>query len=157
VSPQEKLPRKIKKFGTLILRATINSQHFDSIVATTYLGTSGEAFIINTNGIYQTNSRIKKIIEKSNITIPSKFKGVKHEQVIVNGNNKVRTTSWINNDKWLLVTQQDKNEILVPVRKAMFKGLIVLCVSIFLLIVATSFATHYLTRQIEISSSIISK
>jgi two-component system, NtrC family, sensor kinase len=131
---------------TLILRATINSEHFDSIVAATYLGASGEAFIINTYGIFQTNSATKKITAQSQITIPARFKGVKDKQVEVNGILKIRTISWLNNYQWLLIAQENKSEILMPIRKVLFNGMFFFIVSIFLVILATNLATRYLTR-----------
>lgn len=40
-----------------VLRATLDTMHFDRIIAAMGLGTDGDAFLVNADGILQTNSR----------------------------------------------------------------------------------------------------
>ena len=54
-----------------ILRATIDTKKFDDLIATMELDTQSDAFLINSEGILQTNSRFYgKILEPCPINIP---------------------------------------------------------------------------------------
>jgi two-component system NtrC family sensor kinase len=54
-----------------ILRATIDTKKFDDIIATMELDPQSDAFIINQDGILQTDSRFYgKILEKCSLSIP---------------------------------------------------------------------------------------
>lgn len=141
-----------KNSKTLILRATINSEQFDSIVASDYLGTTGEAFIINPEGVYQTNSRSGKLMERSSIRIPPKLVGVENEEIDNDGIRQIRTITRLNHEQWLLLVQQNKNEILAPLRMAMLNGSLVIGIAMILVIVATVLATRHLTKQIDLAN-----
>ena len=59
--------------GTYILRATIYSEFLTSLVETAKLGQSGEIFLVNREGVYQTGPRFKgKIMDHAPFGLPPK-------------------------------------------------------------------------------------
>jgi len=95
-----------------ILRATIDSDAFGAIVRAAQVGRTGDAFIINGEGFYQTRPRFEGTILSPSGLDPSLFGG--RATVIEKKDDKGKTVlyagSWLKNDKWLLVISQDLAE-----------------------------------------------
>ena len=132
-----------------ILRATVNSDKFDALVATGALGRTGEAFLVNREGGYQTAPRKGAVLDRAPIPIPTLHAGVREVRLSVDGSEKLLTTTWINADRMMLVVQQDAREVRAPVIRALTVGGIVNGVAFLLVVAATFLATHHLTRKIE--------
>ncbi|MCF8142336.1 MAG: two-component sensor histidine kinase [Deltaproteobacteria bacterium] len=95
-----------------ILRATIDSDVFGASIKAAQVGRTGDAYIINREGYYQTRPRFAgEIMEKSPVD-PSLFGGGTTILEGGNGHGKpmLYAGSWLNNDKWLLVVSQEIRE-----------------------------------------------
>lgn len=132
-----------------ILRATINSDQFDQMVRTGMLGETGDVFIVNRDGLYQTTPRVGSILDASPLTDLDYFQGVRDRKLKVNGSLKIQVTTWINQNHWLLVAQQDAAEVRAPVTRAITYGALIVLGAVILLVVTTFFATGHLTYQID--------
>jgi two-component system NtrC family sensor kinase len=134
---------------TWILRATINSDTFDALVRTGLLGTTGDSFLVNAGGIYQTPPREGKVLETSPISSPVRHDGVLESRVDHGGRAVIQTTTWLNDGRWMLVVQQDEAEIMAPLNRALTLGAFVILLSVVLLSATTFAATRHLTGRIE--------
>ncbi len=141
--------RKEEDSDQWILRATINSDQFNDIVRTSMLGETGNVFIVNRSGLYQTAPKNGSVLDASPMTGLDYYPGVRDQKVKVNGSTKIQVTTWINNDNWLLVAEQDAAEVRAPVTNAIAKGAIIVLMAIVLLVVTTFLATRHLTDQID--------
>jgi two-component system, NtrC family, sensor kinase len=135
--------------GVWILRATINSSALDALVATSALGETGEAFLVNRQGLYQTTPRVGAILEKAPIPLPSPHAGARQVRLRLQGRECLLTTVWVNSGRWTLAVQQDRDEVRAPVIRALAAGGAVALVAFLLVVVATFVATRHLTRRIE--------
>lgn len=101
--------RGYDKNDNWILRATIDSDIFNRLVKTAQTGRSGDAYIINKKGIYQTAPRFTgKILENSGIDISTLGEGgFFSENKKVNGEAKYYAGAWLKNNEWLLVISQE--------------------------------------------------
>ncbi len=131
-----------------ILRATINSRQFEQLVRTGRIGDTGDAFIVNGNGLYQTPSRRGRVLEKSSIALPRRHPGVLERRVALRGGTVSRATTWINSKRWMLVVQQDEAEILAPLDRALTQGGLVVLIGVVLIVGTTLLATRNLTNRI---------
>jgi two-component system NtrC family sensor kinase len=141
--------RRQGESGKWLLRATINSDVFDRLVRTGQLGDTGDAFIVNQAGVYQTPPRSGRVLERSSITAPRMHTGVRDSRVVEGGTIRLRATTWINDGRWMLVVQQDEAEIQAPVRRALILGVLVVLVAVILVVVTTFLATWHLTSRID--------
>ncbi len=141
--------KRSEQNASWILRATINSVEFDKLVRTAQIGRTGDTFIVNRDGAYQTPPKSGNIMEPSSIGVPQSHSGVRQTRVSEDGSTMLRATTWLNNGRWMLVVQQDEKEIQAPVRDAMLKGAFVILLAVVLVIGTTILATWHLTRQIE--------
>ncbi|MBN1654582.1 MAG: hypothetical protein JXA30_12500 [Deltaproteobacteria bacterium] len=132
-----------------ILRATINSKTFDALVSTAKIGKTGEAFIINREGYYQTQSSSEKMLNKSLLREIRRHDDVESRRIIEQGKAIIQTTAWINSGRWILVVRQHEQEVSAPVDQATFWGALIVIIALVLLIATNVSATWYLTRRID--------
>lgn len=91
-----------------ILRATIDSIRFEEILRSAQIGLTGEAFIINRDGVYQTRPRFgRNVLEESTLD-PKQFGGgvTAISMTDWNGDERLYAGSWLKDNKWLLVINQ---------------------------------------------------
>jgi two-component system, NtrC family, sensor kinase len=95
-----------------ILRATIDSDIFGAIVRAAQVGKTGDAFILNAEGFYQTRPRFEGQILSLSKLDPYLFGGGTTivEKEGANGKAVLYAGSRLKNDKWILVISQDVSE-----------------------------------------------
>lgn len=133
-----------------ILRATIDLDIFTKIVSTAQIGNTGDAFIVNTEGIYQSPSRFHKdkILTSSgldtsmfgaNITVIKKGAGP--------DKNLVYSGLWIRNGQWLLVVSQNTDDNILS-----FSDMITEQFMLFFLAVLGIIITTVITTSISVNT-----
>lgn len=132
-----------------ILRATINSDYFDRLVRTVPLSEGSTAYIVNREGLYQTSPANGSVLDAGPIRDLAWFGGDREQRIQDGEERLIRVSTWINNNRWLLVVEQDLAAVRAPVNQAIAAGASVVVVAILLLVVTTFLATWHLTRRIE--------
>lgn len=132
-----------------ILRATINSAKFDELVQSGFSTNKGEVFIVNSEGIYQTTPANGKLLEQSSLSDVEVHSGVRDVRVEDGGGTKIRVMTWINDNRWLLVVQQDLSTVQAPVNQAIARGAYIVIFAAAILIIITFLATWYLIHRID--------
>lgn len=127
-----------------ILRATIDPDIFLGFVRAAQIGKTGDAYIVNNEGIYQTPSRFGgRIISKSDLnTTLFGAKTTVIEQKNRFGKKLLYAGSWVGNKAWLLVITQNPAEEM----KGLFATRNIVIAIIILGILAIIFTTIYTTR-----------
>ncbi|MFH1914615.1 MAG: ATP-binding protein [Pseudomonadota bacterium] len=96
---------------TWVLRATVDSDVFDSLVQAVQVGRRGDAFLVNHNNIMQTHSRFQgPILEPVSLPNHRSFKGVRVEQTDIAGRKMFLGTTWLDSLRWRLVILEDPSE-----------------------------------------------
>ncbi len=95
-----------------ILRATIDSDIFGAIVRAAQVGKTGDAYILNKEGFFETRSRFGgEILSKAKLNTTLFGRGTTVlEQKNAHGTELLYAGSWLKDDKWLLVISQDASE-----------------------------------------------
>ncbi len=91
-----------------ILRATIDSIRFEEILRSAQIGRTGDAFIINRDGLYQTRPRFEGNVLGTSTIDPEQFGGGVPVVSMTdrNGDERLYAGSWLKGNKWLLVINQ---------------------------------------------------
>lgn len=139
--------------GTWVIRATIDSNFFNDFVETVHVGRTGEAYLLNSEGILQTEKRSGgKLMEKDKDfhIYKNSHEGVrsfisKDSEGITN----VYATSWVKDGAWLLVVKQEKNDAFHFLRRALFLIVIVMAVGGTGLVMLAFYITNRVVRRIE--------
>jgi two-component system NtrC family sensor kinase len=104
---------------TWILRATIDTEIFDSMVKAAQVGQKGDAFVLNKNGVLQTPPRFGgELLDKLDYLNVSKFAGTRIEEMTVNGESNIFAMTWLRNKDWMLVIKESPREELMPLQHA---------------------------------------
>jgi len=131
-----------------VVRATIDSHYFTNLVERVSIGKTGEAYVLNAQGVFQTRRRSGgELLEED----PAKPKELSPHQGIrtylnrdPSGRDLFYATAWINDNNWILVVRQDEADAFASLRS--LTGLVIL-VSLLggILIVGLAF---YMTNSI---------
>jgi len=127
-----------------ILRATIDSDVFGAIVKAAQVGRTGDAFIINREGVFQTRPRFGgRILEKSPLD-PSQFGGRTTivEQLDERGKSVLYAASWLNSDKWLLIISQEVEEEMAAFYATRSVEIAIILAGVLAIVLVTWFTTR---------------
>jgi len=132
-----------------ILRATVNSERFDSLVRTTNLGQDADVFIVDRKGRYQTTPRNGALLDPAPVSDLSFHRDVRDRRIESDSASLVEVTTWLNRNRWLLVVRRDLDAVRAPVAEAITRAIRLVTVAVAVLIVVTFFATRHLTARID--------
>ncbi|MDA3787652.1 MAG: ATP-binding protein [Desulfobacula sp.] len=137
-----------------ILRATVNTDGFRSLVENVRIGRTGDVYILNSKGIYQTSPGSSGEI----LTQAPGFKGEIHDDVkfrfleMVDRGVKVKKIvceTWLKDPRWLLVVRVGEKEFFEDVRHANRVILILLHLSALIILIVTAFVTNHMVQVIK--------
>ena len=136
-----------------VLRATIDPQLFTQIVERVHTGRTGEAYILNRDGVFQTTRRSGgHLLEVApeRVGLDETSRGVATEvDRDAAGVRFVWATTWLNNDNWLLVVRQEVDDAFWPVRRATYVGLVILVTGGAVIILLAISMTNALIRRLQ--------
>ncbi|MBN2060442.1 MAG: two-component sensor histidine kinase [Deltaproteobacteria bacterium] len=140
-----------------ILRATINSELFNSLVQSMQVGKSGEIILLNHEGVFQATPKFSgRIMGKAPFPVDSHFEGVKITSPYTELDDKtpdsrrqIVAQTWLNEPRWLLMIRQDYDEAIDEVNHANKLTLIFLHISAFVILIVTILMTYHMVRVIK--------
>jgi two-component system NtrC family sensor kinase len=134
-----------------ILRATIDPDVFGSLVRAAQLGKSGDAFIINGEGFYQTRPRFDgQILALSKID-SALFGGRTNvvEKANEHGKTLLYAGAWLNNGKWLLLISQDLSEEMTGLFATRNVGLLLILLGLGAIAATTIVTTRTTVKRLK--------
>jgi two-component system NtrC family sensor kinase len=140
-----------------ILRATINTESFRSLVENVRIGKTGEVYLLNEKGVYQTSPRANAaIMDTSSFPIEPFHEGIRVRVLEALKNSQgldrpsqIACKAWLSNPRWLLVVQQDYDEAFADVNHANTWTLVLLHLSAASILVATVFVTRHMISIVK--------
>jgi two-component system, NtrC family, sensor kinase len=140
-----------------ILRATIDTEVFRSLVENVRIGKTGEVYLLNREGVYQTTSRLGgKIMEKAPFPDIEVHDGTRVRTIDFPagaGNDKPKrqivATAWLAEPRWMLVVKQDYDEAFGEVNHANYASLLFLHLCALAILIVTVLTTRYLVKVIQ--------
>ncbi|WP_051617065.1 sensor histidine kinase [Desulfonatronovibrio hydrogenovorans] len=141
---------------TWVLRATVNAVKFASLVEYVRFGRTGFAYIVSSDGHYQTRSRegfrVMDQVSPGLLDL-SMFEGVNFWKLNQEDRSFFRAKTWIKDNDWLLVVEQDVDDIygeLYPLRQ---NSLIIFALGGALLVLLTLLTMKILLRRVKLIDS----
>jgi two-component system NtrC family sensor kinase len=135
-----------------ILRATINAAKFGYLVENVRLGRSGEAFIINRDGMYQTRARsggnVMEVVDPKFLEI-SHFDDVRLWEVDRKGVRLIRAKIWMKDNNWMLIVQQEVDDAFSELFATRNRAIVVFIFGAVMVGIATFCTTELLVKKIE--------
>jgi len=138
-----------------ILRATIDPDIFGSMVRAAQIGKTGDAFIINPDGVYQTRPRFGgEILSQSGLN-PYVFGGTATviEKRDEKGNRVLYAGQWLRDGRWLLVISQEISEEMSTLIATQNVEIAIIALGVLAIILATVFTTRGAIRRLRQADS----
>lgn len=136
-----------------ILRATVNTDSFRSLVENVRIGKTGDVYILNSRGFYQTSPGSGEKI----MSLAPGFKddgqdGLKVRYLKTEGQGKtmkIVCETWLKDPRWLLVVRVDEKELFQEVRHANRAALTLLYLSALIIFIVTVLITRHMISVIK--------
>lgn len=142
--------KKQEKGRVWILRATIDSDIFDSLVRWLQIGDKGDAYLVNRAGALQTRPRFGN--KSRDIYAPylgTLFTGTKVREFSTGAEKMFVSGIWLEQKDWLLVIEEDMQGELKPLFEAKAAAWVVVGSGVALIIIGTLFITRMIVVQQE--------
>jgi two-component system, NtrC family, sensor kinase len=132
-----------------ILRATIDTEIFDSMVKAAQVGQKGDAFVLNKDSVLQTPPRFGgELLQPLDHFHISKFPGARVEEMTVKGENDLYAMTWLKNKDWLLVIKESPREELMPLLQARLLVIGLVLGGILLIVMGAVFITRGMVARL---------
>jgi two-component system, NtrC family, sensor kinase len=132
--------------GFWILRATVDTDYFEGLVAEVLSKRDGDAYIVNKDGTFQTTPRWGgKIMGQSEVKYMEPFNGVKLEE----RGGKIVMMAWLERAPWLCVAEFKREDIYSPLRNVRNVGIFVFVLGAMLIVLTVILTTNYLFSRLE--------
>jgi two-component system, NtrC family, sensor kinase len=148
---------RIEENRKWVLRASIDTEYFRSLVENVKMGKTGEAYLSNQEGILQTTTRFSgKIMEKA--SLPAELFTEKDKigifEAYKNDPNsrfphQIVAYMWLENPRWKLVVKQDYSEAFRDANHANRAALISLHCSLLIILVISVISTRHMIKIIK--------
>jgi two-component system NtrC family sensor kinase len=137
-----------------VVRATIDTYMFNELVKKVRIGKTGEAYILNAEGLFQTERRSGGDLMKSDTddilgTIP--HEGIKtfirkHQS----GESYLYASTWLKNTDWLLVVRQEKADAFRALRSATYVIVLIIVFGGAAITAVAFITTNHIVRRMEL-------
>jgi two-component system NtrC family sensor kinase len=134
-----------------ILRATIDSIRFEEILRPAQIGRTGDAFILNRDGVYQTRPRFEGNVLGTSTIDPKQFSG---DVTVVsmtdwNGDERLYAGSWLEDNKWLLVINQRPLALMSSLFALRQTEILIITLGFLAILATTIFTTRMAINQLK--------
>ncbi len=139
--------------GQRVLRATIDTHTFSGLVKKVRIGMTGEGYILNAEGMFQTERRSGGNLmdtEPDNLIHASYEPGIKtFTQKDLGGKDWFFATTWMQEKKWLLVVRQEKADVFRDLRSATYLIVLIAVIGGCAIIGIALYLTDRIVRRME--------
>lgn len=136
-----------------IIRATIDSHIFNDLVNTVRIGETGEAYLLDAQGVYQTDRRSAGMLMHQD---PDHLKyGPVHEGIKTfiaadgRGKKVLHATTWLKDNSWRLVVRQEKADAFKALRRAAYMIVLTSILGGVVIVTTAFFITGLIIRRLE--------
>lgn len=136
-----------------IIRATIDPYMFNSIVKKVRIGKTGECYLLNSEGSFQTEQRSggEPLQNDPDYHLYDHYhKGIRtFIDKDKEGETYLYATAWMNDSHWLLVARQEKSDAFSALRSASYLIVLISVCGGAVIIILAIYLTNYIVRRIE--------
>jgi two-component system NtrC family sensor kinase len=140
---------RYEKNSFWILRATIDSDIFEKLVNPVSIGKTGNAYIVNSEGILQTTPRFgQKVLDKK--------EGINMESIFtadlilkeIEGKDMLQVSARLDIKDWFLIIEQNPSAEIGPLFKTRNLSLLVLLAGSIFLIIGVRFVVNFIVEEL---------
>jgi two-component system NtrC family sensor kinase len=144
---------KREKDSAWVIRATVDSLRFNNLVRQIRIGKTGEAYLLNRDGVLQTDRRSGgNLMETPPEKIPQPLNGQEiHTFIHHQGDQEpfLYATTWLKDRNWMLVIRQEETDAFMALRKARMPILLICMIGGGCIMAAAFTLTGAIVRKME--------
>ncbi len=151
--------RRQENQQTWILRATIDPEVFGEIVRSAQVGKTGDAYIVNSEGIFQTLPRFDGEILTRSMIQPSLF-GTGTTVITAvskSGKRSLYAGSWLKNNKWLLVISQEVSDEMENLFATQYMEIFIVLAGVMAIILTTVLTSRMTINRLISNEAIMNE
>jgi two-component system NtrC family sensor kinase len=136
-----------------VIRTTIDTKTFERLVGGIYIGDSGEAYIVNTAGVLQTNRRsggglLSKTTDNVDYAMPEK-RVVSMVRIDRSGENYLYAMARLKGGDWTLAARQKATEAFAMLYKTLYRAAFIFFVGGLAIVFVAFYMTDRIARRLE--------
>jgi len=129
-----------------ILRATVDSAFFNDVVAHVNQIKTGDAFLINRFGVFQTiPKQAGQLMGPSDFTALEPYAGIRQQEE----SGLIKVMAWLERAPWLCVVQVAQKEVFADLYRIRNIGIFVFILGSILIVMTVLLTTNYLIARLE--------
>ena len=133
-----------------IVRASLSTDYFSQIVERVRVGRTGEAFILDRTGLFQTKTQFGGgLLQQSDYPRLAPHAGVLSFERREKGRTILYSDVWMADDRWVLVFRQDKGEAYAPLQRALWTTILITLAGVAGVTVASLAIARNLVRYVR--------
>lgn len=133
-----------------ILRASLSTDTFSEMVERVRVGRTGEAFLLDRQGRYQTKTLFGGgLLQTAPFPPLQPHPGIRSAEVVEKGRKVLYSDVWMAGDRWLLVFRQEKAEAYGPLTQAFWTWVAVTVAGLFGVTTAALLISRNLVRYVR--------
>jgi len=134
-----------------ILRATIDPNRFEEIVRSAQIGRTGDAYLVNREGVFQTRPRFDGDVLGQTTIDTRQFGGrvtvIELEDAA--GTERFYAGSWLNDNKWLLIINQQPLELMSRLFALRQMEIFIITLGVLGIVATTIFTTRLTINRLQ--------
>lgn len=139
--------------GKWVLRATVDSNLFNDLVKKVRIGRTGEAYIVNHEGLFQTERRSGGELMKADPDIMKHIQPHSEIRTFIDtdgqGVEYLYATTWLEDKDWMLVVRQEKTDAFKALRTAVYLIVLISLVGGSGIVLTAFFLTNKIIGRME--------
>lgn len=142
--------RRVEAGRFWIVRASLSTDYFSQIVERVRVGRTGEAFILDRTGLFQTKTQFGgRLLAPSGYPKLAPHAGVLSFEREEGGRTILYSDVWMADDRWVLVFRQDKGEAYAPLQRALWTSILITLAGVAGVTVASLAIARNLVRYVR--------
>ncbi|MGD9876691.1 sensor histidine kinase [Desulfococcus sp.] len=135
------------------VRATIDTQFFTQLVERVRIGKTGEAYLLNSDGVLQTRQRSGRDLMENpldQVEYPGDLDNI-HTYLAkdITGEDFLYATTWLKDKEWLLVVRQEKAESLRSLMAATYGIILISIIALSAIVVVAFYITGRIIQRMK--------
>ena len=144
--------RRQENNRTWILRSTVDSEVFGNLVRAAQVGRTGDAYIVNRDGVFQTPPRFGgRMLEAWSLDARQFGGSTTLLEQKSNGRTRLYAGSWLKNNKWLLVVSQGTEEEMSRLFATRDLEIVIICGGMLLILLVVVFISRAIVGRLRLN------
>ncbi len=135
-----------------VLRATLDAASINDLLSGLEIGTDGDAFLINREGVLQTGSRMHgKVLEKTALAVPAYADQSQVRIIAAASGQLVLGYAYLPETPFILMITKQKQQLMAPWNQSRTRIIVFLVVSTCVILIVVLGGTTFLVNQIYLA------